>query len=53
LFDALQKIGSPFQSIPQHCATNFRLFYSLVEDLRTRTRLIEHLKQHGIHAVFH
>jgi len=41
------------QSIPQHCATNFHLFYFLVEDLRTRTRLIEHLKQDGIHAVFH
>jgi dTDP-4-amino-4,6-dideoxygalactose transaminase len=41
------------QSIPQHCATNFHLFYILVEDLHTRTRLIEHLKQQGIHAVFH
>ena len=41
------------QSIPQHCATNFHLFYILVENLSTRTRLIEHLKQHGIHAVFH
>jgi len=41
------------QSIPQHCASNFHLFYILVEDLRTRTRLIEHLKQHSIHAVFH
>ena len=41
------------QSIPQHCATNFHLFYFLVEDLSTRTRLIKHLKQHGIHAVFH
>jgi dTDP-4-amino-4,6-dideoxygalactose transaminase len=41
------------QSIPQHCGSNFHLFYVLVEDLRTRTRLIEHLKQHGIHAVFH
>jgi dTDP-4-amino-4,6-dideoxygalactose transaminase len=41
------------QSIPEHCASNFHLFYVLVEDLRTRTRLIEHLKQRGIHAVFH
>ena len=29
------------------------MFYILVEDLQTRTRLIEYLKQHGIHAVFH
>ncbi len=41
------------QSIPQHCASNFHLFYILVEDLQARTRLIEYLKQHGIHAVFH
>jgi dTDP-4-amino-4,6-dideoxygalactose transaminase len=41
------------QSIPQHCVSNFHMFYVLVEDLQTRTRLIEYLKQHGIHAVFH
>jgi dTDP-4-amino-4,6-dideoxygalactose transaminase len=41
------------QSIPQHCASNSHMFYILVEDLQTRTRLIEHLKQQGIHAVFH
>jgi dTDP-4-amino-4,6-dideoxygalactose transaminase len=41
------------QTIPQHCATNFHMFYLLVENLPTRTRLIDHLKQRGIHAVFH
>jgi len=41
------------QSIPQHCASNFHMFYVLVEDLPTRTRLIQHLKRDGIHAVFH
>ena len=41
------------QSIPQHCASNFHLFYLLAEDLRTRTRLIDHLKQRGIPALFH
>ena len=41
------------QSIPQHCASNFHMFYILVEDLQARTRLIEHLKRDGIHAVFH
>lgn len=41
------------QSVPAHCASNFHLFYLLAEDLRTRTRLIDHLKQHGILAVFH
>jgi dTDP-4-amino-4,6-dideoxygalactose transaminase len=41
------------QSIPQHCASNFHMCYILVEDLPTRTRLIEHLKRNDIHAVFH
>jgi dTDP-4-amino-4,6-dideoxygalactose transaminase len=41
------------QAVPQHCGSNFHLFYVLVEDLKTRTRLIDHLKQRGIHAVFH
>jgi dTDP-4-amino-4,6-dideoxygalactose transaminase len=41
------------QAIPQHCASNFHMFYVLVENLSTRTQLIEHLKQHNIHAVFH
>jgi dTDP-4-amino-4,6-dideoxygalactose transaminase len=41
------------QSIPRHCVSNFHMFYVLVEDLQTRTQLIEYLKQHGIHAVFH
>jgi dTDP-4-amino-4,6-dideoxygalactose transaminase len=36
------------QSIPRHCASNFHLFYLLAEDLQTRTRLIDHLKGHGI-----
>jgi dTDP-4-amino-4,6-dideoxygalactose transaminase len=41
------------QKIPQYCGCNFHLFYILVENLRTRTLLIEHLKRVGINAVFH
>jgi dTDP-4-amino-4,6-dideoxygalactose transaminase len=41
------------QSIPPHCASNFHLFYLLAESLQTRTRLIDHLKQRGIPALFH
>jgi dTDP-4-amino-4,6-dideoxygalactose transaminase len=41
------------QSVPAHCQSNFHLFYLLAEDLRVRTRLIDHLKQRGILAVFH
>ena len=41
------------QKIPAHCSSNFHMFYILAEDLRTRTRLIDHLKSRGIMAVFH
>ena len=40
-------------TIPQHCEQNYHMFYVLLEDIDTRTRLIEHLKQDGILAVFH
>ncbi len=40
-------------TIPQHCASNYHLFHILLEDLETRTRLIAHLKEDGIQAVFH
>ena len=43
----------PADTSSQHCASNFHMFYILVKDLPTRTRLIEHLKRDGIHAVFH
>ncbi len=41
------------QTVPAHCASNFHMFYLLTENLRTRTQLIDHLKKHGIMAVFH
>ena len=40
-------------TIPQHCESNYHMFYILLEDMDTRSRLIEHLKQDGILAVFH
>jgi dTDP-4-amino-4,6-dideoxygalactose transaminase len=40
-------------TIPAHCRSNYHMFYILLHDLETRTRLIEHLKQDGILAVFH
>jgi len=42
-----------FPTIPQHCQTNYHMFYILLEDLDTRSRLIEHLKRDKILAVFH
>ena len=40
-------------SVPQHCVTNYHMFYLLTADIDERTALIAHLKQAGILAVFH
>ena len=40
-------------SVPDSCVHNAHMFYIKVKDLNERTTLIEHLKAHDIHAVFH
>jgi dTDP-4-amino-4,6-dideoxygalactose transaminase len=40
-------------SVPQHCTTNYHMFYILAADLDERTALIAHLRQADILAVFH
>jgi dTDP-4-amino-4,6-dideoxygalactose transaminase len=39
--------------LPPHASKNGHLFYIVLENLETRTALIEHLKRSGIYAVFH
>jgi dTDP-4-amino-4,6-dideoxygalactose transaminase len=39
--------------VPQHCTTNYHMFYLLAADIKERTALIGHLRQAGILAVFH
>lgn len=39
--------------IPEHCEHNAHMFYIKAKDMDERSRLIEHLKQKGIWAVFH
>lgn len=39
--------------IPDHCTHNGHLFYIKLKDLSERTALLSHLKETGIHAVFH
>jgi dTDP-4-amino-4,6-dideoxygalactose transaminase len=39
--------------VPEHCATNFHMFYVLTDDIEQRTALIEHLRGEGIAAAFH
>ena len=39
--------------IPHNCIHNAHMFYLKVKDLKTRSKLIEHLKQNNISSVFH
>lgn len=39
--------------IPSECKSNYHMFYLLMNSLRDRTSLIDHLKAQGIHSVFH
>ena len=51
---ALSKKGLvTLPTVPESCVHNAHMFYIKVKDLHERTNLIEHLKSHGIHAVFH
>jgi len=40
-------------TIPEYCEQTYHMFYMLLPDLETRQRLIAHLKNLGIIAVFH
>ena len=42
-----------FQHIPEECIHNAHMFYIKVKDLQERTKLISHLKEREITAVFH
>jgi dTDP-4-amino-4,6-dideoxygalactose transaminase len=46
-----QGVGLPF--IPPECEQAYHLFYVMMPSLESRTALIAHLREHGIHAVFH
>jgi dTDP-4-amino-4,6-dideoxygalactose transaminase len=39
--------------VPDHCEQAFHLFYLLMPSAASRQELIRHLKERGIHAVFH
>lgn len=46
-----ERLQMPF--VPQHCSTNYHMFYLLTADIEERTALIAHLRRAGILAVFH
>jgi dTDP-4-amino-4,6-dideoxygalactose transaminase len=46
-------LGIRLPCVPEHCAQPYHLFFIVTASLDQRTRLIAHLKQRGILAVFH
>jgi len=39
--------------VPEDCQSNCHMFYVVLSDRATRDRLIQHLRDHAIHAAFH
>lgn len=53
-FEPLAETGKvELPVVPEGCVHNAHMFYLKVRDLEERTAFIEHLKQHGVMAVFH
>jgi dTDP-4-amino-4,6-dideoxygalactose transaminase len=56
-FEQLQSLAADgtirLPMAPGECVHNAHMFYILVKDLDTRTRLIAHLKEQNIYPVFH
>jgi len=48
-----QKEHLELQFIPEHCKPNGHIFYFKLKDYDERKRMIEHLKNNGVQAVFH
>ena len=54
LLEPLEKVGKIRRPVsPPECDHNAHMYYILLQDLATRTRLIEHMKRQDIHPVFH
>jgi dTDP-4-amino-4,6-dideoxygalactose transaminase len=46
-------VGGSLPFVPEHCEQSFHMYYVLLPSLDARTRLIDHLRDQGILAVFH
>lgn len=53
LSEVSRRHGIGLPDVPAHCEQAYHMFYVMTRSLSERTLLIEHLKQHGIQAVFH
>jgi dTDP-4-amino-4,6-dideoxygalactose transaminase len=45
--------GVSLPHVPSECISSHHLFYLLMPSLEERQALISHLRQHGVHAIFH
>ncbi len=53
-FASLEKSGKVVRpTVPRECTHNAHMYYLLLPDLATRTRVIERLKARGVQTVFH
>ena len=48
-----QETGATLPVVPEHCEQPYHMFYVLLPSLEARTRLIAHLREREILAVFH
>ena len=53
LKDITGKFGVELPYIPPYATNNYHMFYLVFESLMQRTRVLDHLRKHDIHAVFH
>jgi dTDP-4-amino-4,6-dideoxygalactose transaminase len=49
----LEPRGVALPAVPAECDQAYHMFYLITRSLEERTRLIRHLKERSIHAVFH
>ncbi len=45
--------GVQLPTVPEHCEQSYHMFYLLMPNLDLRQRMIAHLRERGIHSVFH
>lgn len=53
LADWAERNGVTLPHVPAHCEQSHHLFYLLVPSAEQRPKMIAHLKERGVHAVFH
>lgn len=51
--NGLQNVGIRLPTIPDGCRSNYHLFHLILPSLGVRDRVLERLRESGVHAVFH